>query len=119
MAQNPALIRGLHEEIKMGRYEVVAPMAMKMKTMDMVRGGQVLSDLEYYQTAVDQYLQSAQQQQAVQKEQGKQKDTQERSNARKAATTTKRMSGGKSVVDYLDENDEDFEKWLSDVKSRA
>lgn len=119
MAQNPALIRGLHEEIKMGRYEIVAPIAMKMKTMDMVRGGQVMSDLEYYQTAVDQYLQSAQQQQAVQKEQGKQQDTQQRSAARKAATTTKRMSGGKTVVDYLDDNDEEFETWLKNVKARA
>lgn len=119
MAQNPSLIRGLHEEIKMGRYEIVAPMAMKMKTMDMVRGGQVLSDLEYYQTAVDAYLQSAQQQQAVQKEQGKQQDTQQRSAARKAATTTKRMSGGKTVVDYLDDNDEEFETWLKNVKARA
>ena len=119
MAENPALIRGLHEEIKMGRYEIVAPMAMKMKTMDMVRGGQVLSDLEYYQTAVDTYLQSAQQQQAVQKEHGKQADIQQKAAARKAATPTRKASGGKSVVDYLDDNDEDFEKWLSNVKARA
>jgi hypothetical protein len=119
MAKNPSLIRGLHEEIKMGRYEIVAPIAMKMKTMDMVRGGQVQSDLDYYQSAVDAYLQSAQQQQAAQKEQGKQKDVQDRSTARKAATTTKRMSGGKSVIDYLDDNDDDFDKWLSDVKARA
>lgn len=119
MAQNPSLIRGLHEEIKMGRYEIVAPMAMKMKTMDMVRGGQVMSDLEYYQTAVDAYLQSAQQQQAVQKEQGKQADIQQKAAARKAATPTRKASGGKTVVDYLDENEEDFEKWLSDVKARA
>lgn len=119
MAKNPALIRGLHEEIKMGRYEIVAPMAMKMKTMDMVRGGQVLSDLEYYQTAVDNYIQSMSQQQAVQQAQWKQQEVREKAPARKAAATTKRMSGGKSVIDYLDDNDEEFETWLKNVKARA
>jgi hypothetical protein len=119
MAKNPSLIRGLHEEIKMGRYEIVAPIAMKMKTMDMVRGGQVQSDLDYYQSAVDAYLQSAQQQQAVQKEQGKQADIQEKAPARKAATPTRKASGGKSVVDYLDDNDEEFNDWYKRTVARS
>lgn len=119
MAQNPALIRGLHEEIKMGRYEIVAPMATKMKTMDMVRGGQVKSDLEYYQMAVDNYIAASQQNQAVTQTNNRQQEIQEKASARKAATTTRRSSGGKSVIDYLDDNDEQFNDWYKNLLAKS
>lgn len=119
MASNPGLIRGLHEEIKMGRYEIVAPMAAKMKTMDMVRGNQTVSDLEYYQMAVDNYIQSSQQNQDTDKAVSRQQEIHEKAPARKAAATTKRMSGGKTVIDYLDDNDEQFSDWYKKVISKA
>lgn len=119
MASNPALIRGLHEEIKMGRYEVVSPIATKMKTMDMVRGNQVRSDLEYYQMAVDNYIQASQQNLTVDKAVSKQQEIQEKASARKAAATTKRMSGGKTVIDYLDDNDEQFNDWYKNIISKS
>ncbi len=115
MAANPSLIRGLHEEIKMGRYEIVAPIAAKMKTMDMVRGGQVQSDLDYYQMAVDNYIQSQMQSQTANQRDVRQQEIQNKAPARKAAATTKRMSGGKSVIDYLDDNDEEFNDWYKKV----
>lgn len=119
MAKNPGLIRGLHEEIKMGRYENVAPIAAKIKTMDMVRGSQTKSDLEYYQMAVDSYLQTTQQTQAVNKTVSKQQEIQDKAPARKAAATTKRMSGGKSVIDYLDDNDEEFDSWYKKTVAKS
>ena len=118
MFENPALIRGLHEEIKMGRYEQVAPMAAKMKTMDLVRGNKALTDIEYYQIAVDQFIEQSQR--MVQQEQrvSKQQEIKDKAPVRKAATTTRKTSGGKSVVDYLDDNDEDFNDWYKKVMSK-
>lgn len=118
MAENPALIRGLHEEIKMGRYEKVAPMAAQMKIMEMARGQQVRSDLEYYQIAVDQFIVNSQRMVANDQQVKKQQEIQEKAHARKAAATTKRMSGGKTVIDYLDDNDEDYDAWYKGVMSK-
>lgn len=118
MAENPSLIKGLHEEIKMGRYEKVAPMAAQMKIMEMARGQQVRSDLEYYQIAVDQFIEQSQRMVANDQRVKKQQEIQEKATARKAAATTKRMSGGKTVIDYLDDNDEDYDAWYKGVMSK-
>lgn len=119
MKANPSLIRGLHEEIKIGRYEIVAPMAAKMKTMDAVRGNPTVSDLEYYQMAVDNYIQATQQNQTVDKSVSRQQEIQEKAPARKAAATTKRMSGGRAVVDYLDDNDDQFNDWYKNLVAKS
>lgn len=121
MASNPALIKGLHEEIKMGRYSIVAPMAMKMKTMDSVRGSKVVSDLEYYQQAVNAYLSSEQgvkepEMKEVVASDKRQTEIKDMSSKRKAASPTKSMAGKRDVINYLDDDDEDFDSWY---KSRV
>lgn len=109
MKENPSLIQGLHEEIKMGRYSVVAPIAEKMKLMDDGK----LSDLEYYQIAVNDYIEKTQSvpQKEVPYVDPKQAEIKSKAAVRKAASPTKSTSGKRDVIDYLDDNDEDYDEW--------
>lgn len=121
MTSDPSLIKGLHEEIKMGRYDVVAPMAMKMKTMDTLRGNKVASDLDYYRQAVDIYVSSEQAQpvmKEVVQEDKRQAEIKDMSSKRKAASPTKSTSGKRDVIDYLEDNDEDYDSWYKTVISK-
>jgi hypothetical protein len=116
MAENPDLILGLHEEIKMGRYDKVAPIALKMKAMD--TSATPKADLEYYMEAVNAFIAKEETAQVVNKSVKKQEDIVQKADARKAAAPTKRMSGKRDVIDYLDDNDEDYDEWYKKVQSR-
>ena len=53
VVNNPNMILGLHNDIKSGVYDKVAPVAMKMKVLD----GNTKSDIEYYMIAGEQLRQ--------------------------------------------------------------
>lgn len=117
MAQNPSMIRGLHADIKSGTYDKVAPLALKMKSLD----GGVKSDIEYYMEAGRQYFNSVSKTPApaAQRQEEKQRDIQEMANKRKAATPSKTGSGKRDVINYLDDNDEDFADWYKNLQARS
>jgi hypothetical protein len=135
MSQQPETIRGLHVDVQSGMYDIVSPIANKLKVYD---GGRK-SDLEYYKDAARQYFSELQRTEALQarqeeeasrlqaeadkaaKEQArldqirqneaKRTATTKASKKRKAAATTKSKAGMKQGVDYLDDSDEAFEEW--------
>lgn len=117
MAQNPSMIRGLHADIKSGTYDKVAPMALKLKSLD--HG--TLSDLEYYMEAGRQYFAQASKAPApaAQQRQEQQRDIKEMADKRKAAAPSKTGSGKRDVINYLDDNDEDFADWYKTLQARS
>lgn len=116
-ASNPSFIVGLHNDIKTGVFDKVAPVAMKKKLFD---GGKK-SDLEYYMEAGAEVLQAdqssqqdqtGQQQQQQQRQRDSSKDDAQKANQRRAAGSTRKRADRKGVVDYLDDdNDENFNEW--------
>jgi len=125
--QNPEYIRYIHEDIKNGVYDRLAPEAQKLKVFD---GGRK-SDIEYYQEAVRLDALRAQEQQlkitaeeSIRKQEEAQRAEQERiakikaaeearrreqelDEKRKAATINTQASNGSKVTDYLDALDDD------------
>ena len=136
MKNNPNMIRGLHIDIKSGRFDELAGQAEKLKFYD--GGGR--SDLEYYMEAArldapnvnvraaKESISNIQQNVAAklaakQKEIATVKESQAKSNAtkakasrRKAATPVAKTAGNKNVVDYLDDSDEAFEEWYKNLQ---
>ena len=121
LAENPTMIKGLHQDIKNGVYDQVAPMAFKMKALD---GGQ-LSDLEYYVKAGQEFYANqdnvdalTQQADTVNEVKDRTKRVANTSKSRKAASITKSNSGKRDVMDYLDDdNDESYNEWYKKVTS--
>lgn len=124
LAKNPNLIDQLHQDIKTGLYAEVAPIAMKLKFQD----GGTHSDINYYVEAMKQYVNKqeadnsakAENDKTIQQEverQAKQKRIQQDANKKKAATLPKSKAGRKTVVDYLDDDDEAFEEWYKKTMS--
>ena len=119
LAGNPGMIQGLHQDIKSGVYDKVAPLAMKMKVLD----GNSKSDLEYYMLAGEQAY--PQQDAAAQPEAVVTKPTQDagqrfdkassEADKRRAASSTRARADRKGVIDYLDDDDEAFDKWHKDL----
>lgn len=116
-ASNPQLITALHNDIKSGLYDKVAPAAMKMKVLD----GNSKSDIEYYMLAGQQFAQQQQAQQGQQKADELNKKAQdadskfeeESSTAerKRSASSTGARADRKGVIDYLDDDDEAFDEW--------
>lgn len=129
ISSNPSMIIGLHNDIKSGLYDKVAPAAMKMKVLD----GNKKSDVEYYmlageQITLQQQALQQQQQQAVQQQveelnsntQNAERDYDKASSEaqrKRKATSTSGRADRKGVVDYLDDNDEDFDAWYSNLNA--
>lgn len=126
-ANDPDMILGLHNDIKNGVYDKVAPLAMKMKVLDNGRR----SDLEYYMAAGEQYFANqsgqvnatvqAQAQPKLVPEKGnevRQQTIKAEANKRKAASVSKPVSGNKDVVDYLSEDDGDWEAWYKELQAK-
>lgn len=124
---DPDMILGLHNDIKNGVYDKVAPLAMKMKVLDNGRR----SDLEYYMAAGEQYFANqsgqvnatvqAQAQPKLVPEKGnevRQQTIKAEANKRKAASVSKPVSGKKDVVDYLSEDDGDWEAWYKELQAK-
>lgn len=117
MAQNPDMIMGLHQDIKNGVYSKVAPLAEKMKALD---GGR-LSDLDYYIEAGNKFYANTQNTEVkeVVRDNTRQTEIKEMASKRKAASPTKSTSGKRDVIDYLDDNDEDYDSWYKKtIRSR-
>ena len=130
--KNPQLIEELHIDVKNGVFDKVSPMAMKMKVLD---GGR-RSDIEYYIEAGRQYYadkraeaaREAQYAQAqavktratvekqkvaeVKAKEAERKETAEAAQKRKAAAPAKPRV--KTVTNYLNDSDEEFEKWYKE-----
>lgn len=120
MAQNPDMIMGLHQDIKNGIYDKVAPMAFKMKAMGMGTPG--MSDLDYYVAAGKEYFSTQEQTQTVaQKEARQTRETNIQTMApkRKAAAPSKTSSSKRDVIDYLSDDDESFDDWYKDLMSKS
>lgn len=111
--KNPDLIVELHKDVKSGVYDKIAPMAMKMKVLD----GAKHSDMDYYIEAGRQYYQGQEKVAEVQKVSAKQESIKDMADKRKAATPTKSTSGKRSVIDYLDDNDEEFDEWYKKLQA--
>lgn len=127
IANNPKMIEGLHNDIKSGLYDQVAPMAMKMKVLD----GHSKSDIEYYMIAGNQFAQQHQAQEKAKEGQDKvdelnqdaqgadskfDKASSEASRKRSATSTGSRAD--RKVIDYLDDNDDDYDEWYKKIHSQ-
>jgi len=129
IAANPQMIEGLHNDIVSGLYDQVAPIAMKMKVLD----GNSKSDIEYYILAGSQFAQKHQADAKAKEGQDKvnelnadaqgadskfDKASSEASRKRAAASTGARADR-KGVIDYLDDNDDDFEAWYKQIHANS
>jgi hypothetical protein len=122
-ASNPDMIQGLHNDIKSGTYDKVAPVAMKMKVMD----GNTKSDLEYYMLAGQKVQAAAASDEAEKtvadknkKAQDVEDDFDEASSVaqkKRAATKTRGRSDRKGVIDYLADDDEEFDAWYKNLEA--
>jgi hypothetical protein len=129
-ANNPQLILGLHNDIKTGTYDKVAPLAMKMKVLD----GSDKSDIEYYMLAgeqlrtednaqTQQQQQSAEQQttdlnQQTQAEVDKNEAASSVAQRKRSASSTRTRADRQGVIDYLDDDDEKFDTWYDNLMSK-
>lgn len=124
IAANPNMITGLHNDIKSGLYDKVAPLAMKMKVLD---GNVKKSDIEYYMLAGQQLAQTIEEETKLKdgqdkvtelnaKAQGAESEFDKASSEadrKRSASSTGARADRKGVIDYLDDNDEDFEAWYN------
>lgn len=128
-AENPELIRQLHIDVKSGMFDTIEPIARKLKVYDNARG----SDLDYYKAAAQQYFSEQREADtrnarvadervgrdkvaAVKADQEKRAAVKTASTKRKAAAPTAKAGGSKSVVDYLDTHDEQFDDWYKKLQ---
>lgn len=121
-AENPSMIQGLHNDIKSGLYDKVAPMAMKLKVLD---GNAKKSDLEYYMLAGAQF--TAQQSKnapvenpnaATQAAESKFDQASSEAKRKRSASSTGIRADRKGVIDLLDDNDEAFDEWYKNLQSK-
>ena len=122
-ATNPQMIKGLHNDIKSGTYDKVAPIAMKMKVYD----GNTKSDLEYYMLAGQQFTSEQEQTSAKaeksvtdlnKKAQDAENEFDEASSEaqrKRSASPTRGRADRKGVIDYLDGDDEDYDAWYKNL----
>jgi len=120
LMQNPSLIEGLHNDVKTGTYDKVAPIAMKMKLLDDSKK----SDIEYYIAAGEQLFgntgnkpDTKESQETVQSAQEKFDKASSEANEKRSASATQERADRNSVTDYLDDDDEKFEEWLKNLKA--
>jgi len=125
LSSNPRMIQGLHNDIKSGVYDKVAPVAMKMKVLD----GNTKSDIEYYVLAGEQVLteeqNSANAEQTVtdsnQQAQAAEDDFDQASSEarrKRSATPTRKRTDRKGVIDYLDDDDKNFDAWYKNLMAK-
>jgi hypothetical protein len=112
LAQNPTMIRGLHEEIKKGVYAKVAPEALRLELLDNGKR----SKLEYYLAAEKLYYEAEQAKQSKNVEvvnTQRQKVVQKK---RAAAPTNSRATSSKTATpDFENMSDEEYEKFYNSV----
>lgn len=125
ISSNPRIIQGLHNDIKSGVYDKVAPVAMKMKVLD----GNTKSDLEYYMLAGEKVLTVDKQnsEKAEQSVADKNKEAQDaddnfdqassEAQRKRSSSSTRQRSDRKGVVNYLDDDDEAFDAWYKNLQA--
>lgn len=124
-ADNPIMIKQLHHDVKTGVYDKVSAVANKLKVFD----GGAKTDLAYYLQAGAQVL-SPKVPQAkampapatpavheVNAAAQKRVTEQQMVDKRRAAAPTKTMAGAKTVTDYLNSSDEDYDAWYARVSN--
>jgi len=124
LTKNPNMIQGLHNDIKSGLYDKVAPLALKMKVYD----GNTKSDIEYYmlagqQVSGQQTQNSANAEQTVADLNKNAQAVEDESNLasseaaqKRSASPTRTRSDRSGVTDYLaDDNDEEYEAWYENL----
>jgi len=137
ITEDPQMVKALHVDVKTGMYDKVQPIAAKLKVYD---GGRK-TDLDYYKEAAKVYFaeQSKAEQevlaakakaeearmakeaelQRVQAEAAKRDTVKQKAEKRKRAVPTKKGAGTtKGKTDYLDDSDEDFEKWYASLQEK-
>ena len=128
LVNNPQMIEALHYDVKAGIFDKVSPIALKYKALDNGRR----SDIEYYKmagkeyyenlyaqeakanqtnTANNQILRDQEAVKAAKAAEAKRAKISKAAASRKAAAPTKKAAGKLDVVDFLDDNDEEFEAW--------
>ena len=115
LLQNPALIRGLHEEIQMGRFDGVQKIVESEKMFGRYKG---VSDIDAYIDVVTKLVAQQQQQQGMAKPQAAKSAAPRQSKpvpdkSKAAPTRTKAKSSKKSQMtmeDLFSLSDEEFEK---------
>lgn len=125
LSSNPRMIQGLHNDIKSGVYDKVAPVAMKMKVLD----GNTKSDIEYYILAGEQVLgeeqNSATAEQTVTDNNRQAQDAEDdfdqassEARRKRSATPTRKRTDRKGVIDYLNDDDENFDAWYKNLMAK-
>ena len=133
LVNNPQMIEALHYDVKAGIFDKVSPIALKYKALDNGRR----SDIEYYRMAGKEYYTDLQAQEAQANQanvandqilrdqeavkvakaaEKKRAKIAKAAASRKAAATTKKSAGKLNVVDFLDDNDEEFDAWYKKLQ---
>ena len=134
LVNNPQMIEALHYDVKAGIFDKVSPIALKYKALDNGRH----SDIEYYRMAGKEYYGDLQAQEAQVSQTGeadtrilrdkeavkvakaaemKRAKITKAAASRKAAATTKKAAGKLNVVDFLADNDEDYDAWYKKLQA--
>ena len=115
LAQDPEMIRGLHNDVKTGTYNVIAPQAAKLAAID----GYKSSSLEYYMEAGRRHfaVQDAENQRRSDPQtfQAPENVKQKRSARKPGGSSTKKPS----VIDYLNMSDDEYDKMYKNIMDRA
>lgn len=133
--KDPKKIKQLHEDVKTGFFDVINPIAQKLKVYD----NSAKSDLDYYGIAADQYFTKLEQDElaakreeserakreaeqvrinAVKTKQTQQKAIEKESSKRKAAVPSGKKTGTTKVVNYLDDLEENYDDWRAKLEER-
>jgi hypothetical protein len=112
LAENPQMIRGLHNEIKKGVYAKVAPEALRMEILDNGKK----SKLDYYLAAEKLYYEAEIAKDSKNMEVKSEKRQQVVQKKKAAAPTQSRATSSKTTeTDFVNMSDEDYEKFYNSV----
>jgi len=136
--KDPKKIRQLHEDVKSGFFDVINPIAQKLKVYE----GGIKSDLDYYGIAADKYFAQLEQQQeaakrdelakkmasekeaeqakinSVKAKQAQQKTIAKESEKRKAAAPTNAKKAGTKAINWIDDLEENYDDWKAKLDAR-
>ena len=117
LVQNPQMIRGLHEDIKSGAYELVSAHAQKLKLMD----GGIRSDMEYYIQAAQEGPSSEPQMPAQEQVPAPEPQPQKRvvdKDKRRSAGNTNQKAQAPSIKDINEMTDEELMAYREKIMER-
>jgi hypothetical protein len=111
---NPAMLAGLHQDIKSGLFDQVLPYAEKRAMID----GYSQPFLKYYMEAGSEYLKNVNTQNQIKSQQQIKATTPINRDNKLAASLPSARADKKTVIDYLDEelSDEDYHAWRSKLQ---